>query len=222
VESRFPLAPSVTGHLRASLAASQLTARRKLIKKVETLELEAIDRALQRARGPRHLLHRDRHWRTALRNHVIGRAADVQRSLQHAGGVYFPNRAHAARVTIKQLRYAVELAAATGAWQVPSDLKALRRAQESLGDAHDYEVLLARVDDLLVAGVELNPREVTGLQQYLRGAAVARHARFLATRAGVAEICAACRAWPLSDRRRRGALLAAGLAVPTLLLLHRR
>ncbi len=220
VERRFPLAPSVIGHLRASLAATQVTTRRKLIKKVESLELDRIDRTLRRARRPRHLRN-GRQWRTVLRDHVIGRAIDVQHSLERVGGVYFPNRAHAARVTIKQLRYAVELAGATGAWQPRRGLKPLRRAQESLGDAHDHELLIARVDDLVVDGAELNPREVSGMQQFLRGAAAARHATFLATRGGVADICAVCRAWP-EHGHRRIAMLAAGLTLPALLLLRRR
>ena len=80
---------------------------------------------------------------------AVGRRAGVaERKVHHAAGVYFPNRAHRARIAIKKLRYLAELLEKTERVRKPS-VRALRNAQEALGSIHDREMVLGRLSDLM-------------------------------------------------------------------------
>src|SRR5688572_23409075 len=100
-EARFALAPHVLGHLRAAVTAAQMKARRKAVKKIEGLDLASLPQQFARARRDGFLRFAGRTaWRVALRQQMESRAADVRAAINRAGGVYFPNRVHAARVAI--------------------------------------------------------------------------------------------------------------------------
>lgn len=157
IEGRVPTAAPAAAVLRSRLLPEQLRQRRRLIKTIEAADLEPLDRL--DAALDRHF-HRSRHfW---VRPHplpavvaAIGVGAEiVQERVEHAAGVYFPNRAHNARVAIKKLRYAVELLD-HGQSVRKRSIRALRTAQEALGHVHDREMLLRRL--MAVAGEEEVP-----------------------------------------------------------------
>ena len=218
VESLFS-APATLGYLRAAVAAEQAAARRKAVKKLEALQFELLPEQLRRARLSQ--LRRGRDWRSSLRRHVALRAEEVCTAVQHASGVYLPNRAHSARLSIKHLRYALEFADATGLWRGQRALRTLCKSQEALGEAHDREVLLTRLGDLLAAGVELKQAEADGVAHFVRGEAMAQHRKFVDHRDDILDICAACARVPHRRLRPARALLIAGAAVPSWLLLRR-
>ena len=160
-------------------------------------------------------------WKPALRHQVASRAEAVRAAVNHATGVYLPNRAHAARIAIKRLRYTLELAGETGAWRGPGALRALNKAQKALGEAHDREVLVDRLNALITAGAELPRGEIDALTHFMRSEALAWHGKYLGHRDGILAICAEC---PGESSRRllaSRALLVAAAGVPSLLLLRR-
>jgi CHAD domain-containing protein len=127
---------SATNGLRRELIDLRDAARRRLIKIVE--EFPAAD-AFKRVAIRRSA-------RTTLRTRVHERAQRVREAIDHATGVYFPNRLHRVRIELKKLRYLIELAAHAGAWrpqQAKQALDDLHGVQDILGWLHDREVLLA-------------------------------------------------------------------------------
>jgi len=105
--------------------------------------------------------------------------------------VYFPKRAHEARIEVKKLRYRVELADCTGLWRPPRLLRDLRRIQNTLGDVHDAQVLLDQIDEL-VPEEAVAARDRTLLKCALRSELAARHADYVAKRDRLRAIAAAC------------------------------
>lgn len=116
---------------------------RRLIKTLERVDVEALLQAMndRRPAGIRTRLA-GTGWRHQLRRLLVARTRDVHDAINHATGVYFPNRVHGARIAIKRLRYVAEIAHATGLAELTHALKALRKGQELLGDLHDRQVLI--------------------------------------------------------------------------------
>jgi CHAD domain-containing protein len=218
VEARFPLAPATIGQLRASVATSRLKSRRNMIKTLEEVDVDLIPAQLVRSlrATPRTSILSGR-WRRRLRSHIARRAGEMRVAIDHASGVYFRNRSHTARVTIKKLRYALELGTATGTLTVRRGLKVLRRAQDALGEAHDREVLLERMQGLDHAGVSVNKAEVSALEQFIVSEIHTAHARYLSLRSDLLDVCAACERVPRPAMRRR-AIAVASVAVPAMIL----
>jgi CHAD domain-containing protein len=129
-------------------------------------------------------------WRAALRERIGTHARSVASAVDHAGGVYFPNRAHAVRIAAKKLRYSVELAERTGLWRPPRLLRDLRRVLGTLGSLHDAQVLLDRLDDLLPRD-EVDGRDRRPLQSAVRTEIADAHAAYIERRERLHAICAA-------------------------------
>ena len=219
METRLPLAARPLARLRAATIAEQSKARRKAIKKLEALNLGSLPASLRLGSRNRFGLMRSG-WRHDLRDQIHSRADRVRESVAHAGGVYFPNRLHSARVAIKQLRYTLELAAQAGTLQVTDALPLLRDVQDALGKAHDREMLLARLG-ALDADREQRNAELEAIEQYVRAETLAYHEKYLAQRPNLLAVCDACTSAPRGLSRRSQVLVAAGLAVPSVLLLRR-
>jgi len=220
LDERVSAAGPLIAKLRRDTSRARQKARRRLIKEIDTLDLAAVPRLVARADrwSPFHLPFGQSGWRERLREHIAERAVDVRQSIEHASGVYFPNRSHAARLAMKKLRYALELAQETGAWRVPRAIRRLRKAQDVLGQAHDREVLLGRLKPLAQQDAGADRGAAESLVVYLEADILALHRRYLGMRSDVTAICNACER---SARRRRPAraLLAASAALPALVLL---
>ena len=59
--------------------------------------------------------------------------------------MYLPERLHTVRITMKKLRYALELSNEVAGTRRDSNLAALKRGQELLGRMHDLQVLIERI-----------------------------------------------------------------------------
>jgi CHAD domain-containing protein len=214
LDRRLPPAAPVIATLRHETSRARLTARRRLIKKIEGVDLAGLQPA------PAIYGFATGDWKGKLRMHVGERAADVARSIEHASGVYFPKRAHTARLAIKKLRYALELAHDTGAWHAPRAIRRLRKAQDVLGQVHDRQVLLDRLDVLPQANGS-GHLAVEALVAFLEAEILTLYDRYLGMRTEINGICDACER---SARRRpaRRVLVAATAALPALMLLGRR
>jgi CHAD domain-containing protein len=123
--------------------------QRRVIKRLRKLSDDLDDKA--GARGER--------WRRVLGARVAKRAGAVIKAIGKAGSDDDPKRLHAVRLTLKKLRYAVELAkAASGVTPTP-DFRRLRRAQDLLGELHDRQLLMARLRRSDALGVVISQIE---------------------------------------------------------------
>jgi CHAD domain-containing protein len=104
---------------------------RKLITRLECLEavrlIETLDE--QRVSFPSVVMGpRPAHsWRRDLRYTLRDRARMAAEAVDHATGVYFPRRAHAARIAIKKLRYAMEIAEQTATANLEGAIRELKK-----------------------------------------------------------------------------------------------
>jgi CHAD domain-containing protein len=221
VEARFPQAAGTLGQLRASLTRGQLVARRRMIKTMESADVDALPRQVAHARRPQRPLLHTNPWRERLRLHVACRATELVMAMERAGGVYFRRRSHNARVAVKQLRYALELAGDLGVHLNGEAVRSLRKAQDALGEAHDREVVIKRLRKLKAEGVVAQQSEAAAVEQFLDGEIGALHQKYLAVRPQLREVCAAAgkvrRQLPL----RAGAVAIAAVAIPAALVRRR-
>jgi CHAD domain-containing protein len=97
-------------------------------------------------------------WHWALDARVANRAQRLLTAIQEAGAVYLPERLHDVRIAVKKLRYAAELSAEIARERMTSDVRTLRRAQDTLGRLHDIQVLIERVRE---AQASLTPPSVS-------------------------------------------------------------
>jgi CHAD domain-containing protein len=117
---------------------------RALIKEFERIEIERLLASVQHG-VLRAMRHTASGWDRRLRRAIADRAAEAREAIVHATGVYFPKRAHKARIAIKKFRYATEIAAAAGLWNAREIIRELKKAQDLLGRVHDRQELLDRL-----------------------------------------------------------------------------
>ena len=202
---RMPMALPTIGAARKTLARRQSKARRRMIKMLDDLRLERGDQLRLRRRN---LLRRTvggataRGWGEVLRDRIARRADNLSRAIDHAAGVYFPNRLHDVRVAVKKLRYSAELAGAGGLWRCDDVLADLRRTQDTLGHLHDAEVLRRSIDKL-VGDTDVDQRELAMLKDDLQGEIAERHAKYVAQRERLRLACHACAGAAATFERKR-------------------
>lgn len=214
IEERSPVAAPAASMMRARLARKQVKRRRKLIKRLESLDLSSwSESGLLNGTGWRVIPWAHPRWSRRLTTAIRDQARDLRAAIDHATGVYFPKRAHAARVAIKRLRYSVELLDRSQPERRPS-LRALRRAQDALGSVHDREVLRKRLARLME---DQDVQNANVLDDLLEAESRSSFAQYLELREGVLDTCDRLAAWSAKQiaPRAAGRLLAAGaLALP--------
>lgn len=190
LEDHAPQAAPALVLVRQDYESERLAKTRRLIKTLERLDVDALLRSVSsnHSTALRHRLVANG-WRHQLKHLVVERARNALAAIAHATGVYFPRRTHGARIAIKQLRYAAEMAEATGLSALETSIKALRKAQEILGDLHDRQALAdaldayARHDQVKKASVEV-------ALQVLEREVAQLHQEYLARRAALRDACA--------------------------------
>jgi CHAD domain-containing protein len=199
--------------VRQAHEGDRLTKSRGLIKTLERIDVDVLLRAVTDG-NPAGLRRRltATGWRQQLKHLLVERARVAVETISHATGIYFPRRAHGARIAIKQLRYAAEIAQATRLAEMGTAIKTLRKGQEILGDLHDRQAL---ADTLGGYGKDegVDPDHIQLARQVLQGEVMQLHAQYLERRAGLREACAeveqaAARTWRPSPRLAVGAVLA--------------
>jgi len=130
-------------------------------------------------------------WPGQLRRTIGERAAAARESVHHATGVYFPKRSHAARVALKKLRYALEIACAAGAGHATSDsLRDLKNTQDILGDLHDRHVLVTDLPTKATPELpEIDRSHIALVAKVVDAECRDLHARFVRRRPQVLQIC---------------------------------
>jgi CHAD domain-containing protein len=150
------------------------------------------------------------------------RARRLRQAMEHAAGLYLPDRLHAVRIAVKKLRYSAEIVQdlrglrRTGESSVvtmsrasATRLRTLRRAQEQLGRLHDLEVLAMRVRAVQgtahVSGLQTSA-ELDRLVRQIETECRALHAAYVASRPSLLEVCAHAEAsWQKRVAHRRSA-----------------
>lgn len=145
LEGRVPDAATAIALVRADLNRQLARNRKRLIKSLRHRP-RSIAHAIDGGIHLPHLSSLWRSWRHELRDAIRQRAMKVHAALDQATAVYMPNRAHAARIAVKKLRYVVELALATGVIAEEQVLGDLKRLQEALGRLRDMTVLAEAID----------------------------------------------------------------------------
>jgi CHAD domain-containing protein len=222
LDTRFPLAMAATAQLRAALLHERQEKRRRLVKRLERLSLAGLrERITPRSASER---LRDRiapAWRQAMREHVGRRSKAVRDAIDHAGGIYFPNRSHGVRIAVKKLRYALELEDALGPWHPVRAIRRLKRAQDALGDAHDRQTAIARLESLDPQQPGIRGADVEATIRFLEAEILDLYRKYADQRKELLAICRACDRFA-APRRTGRALMAVGLVVPPLVVLGRR
>ena len=223
LEIRMPHAAPALVVLRQQREQERLDLLRKLIKRLERLEairlIEMLDEHLALPGSLTRVARAGGNWRRDLRYTLTERARVTSDAINHATGVYFPNRAHAARIAIKKLRYAMEIANETGAADRSAAIRELKKAQDLLGELHDRQELIDSLTE--TTGTQTSAREepesvsqVPLLKQVIDAECRDLHGRYLSRRGRMLEICE--RESTAVARSRSRALLTAGaLAVST-------
>lgn len=203
---RMPLAQHAITAAQTMLERRREAARRRLVKTLDGLRLDRRNQLrLQHRRDWWHPFDETlaTGWPALLRGRIARRADKLSQTIDHAGGVYFPNRLHAVRVATKKLRYTAELAGKGGLWPCEEAVADLKRTQETLGRLHDAEVLLKAVNKL-GRKANVDEQELAILKGDLEGEIAERHAKYLAQRERLRAAQQACRsaAERLMPRRR--------------------
>ena len=141
-----------------------------------------------------------------LANRQRDLARGVVEAIDHASGVYFPRRAHNVRISVKKLRYLLEL----GTSSDQSGLKLLRKSQQILGDVQDRHVLYELVAVQRDGDTDTNT-DVDVLLGMLEAEGSMLYERFLEHRTELRSFCAQLTA-SQPHRRSTGALLTIGAA----------
>ena len=153
-------------------------------------------------------------WENVLGAELRDLAGAVAAAIDRAGGVIFSNRLHETRISIKKLRYAMEIATVTGRADLERSVRSVRKAQQLLGSIHDLDVLAQALSKTRHGEERILPVVEHQRRTF--------HDRYLRRRAAVLAACsAAATAARREDRARvarRTALIAsvpiAMLAVP--------
>jgi CHAD domain-containing protein len=149
MSDRLPHTATTDLHaLRQAVHQHQRDARRRMVKKVERLDLPEIRQLFADGHGhtgpwkwlPR-ISGRATSWSEPIWTRIATRSQEAVEAAERTPAIYFPNRVHKVRIAIKKLRYAVEIAAETGIWRPDRILRDLRKLQGILGDIHDLQVL---------------------------------------------------------------------------------
>ncbi len=225
LERTTPAAAGRAAEVRHLIAARQLTARRRLVKKFDDLPLAAaMSAAVHLPKNRWHFARAgmqecDGPIRDALRDH----AAALRHAIDRSSGVYFPKRAHGVRIDAKKLRYILEMtndpeAIAAGG------LKTLKKAQEILGSLHDHEVLKKRFTRL--ADTDKDDSSVEAVLAAIEAECHRLFAEYITRRAALLDVCVAVERFAASTGRRvvrpASLLRIASVALPVAALLVAR
>ena len=192
LQPQLPEAAVAITLLRQDIGRAQHRRRRRLIKALDGINLRRLGRRIASAPEGWAAVSAVWHdWRDQLLDELGTRATNVKAAIDRASGVYMPNRVHDVRIAIKKLRYALELANATGASDDVQVMTELKGAQELLGRLHDWQVL-SRVIHKADLGDTESSRERAVLESVVAFESSRLHAKYLRRRDRVVDVCHSC------------------------------
>jgi CHAD domain-containing protein len=192
----------------------RLSLVRESVKRLERLEIARLLHVLgnEQTRWSRHVPWRatDRRWKHDLRDTLVARSRSAIDAIDHATGIYFPRRSHTARIAIKKLRYAMEIAQATRVADRDRAIRELKKGQDVLGDLHDRQTLIDELGRDMLGDQPGADRDVQVMKQVLEAECHQLHSQYLARRTGLLAVCRAEQRESLRNHQPVGLLVAAG------------
>ena len=144
------------------------------------------------AHGPEASGRRDPRRVAAALCRAARRAEGLRAAIDNAAGIYLPDRLHQVRITVKKLRYALEIAQDLSGSRATARVRTLKRVQDLLGRMHDLEMLIARTR--AVQGRSGAPNlslsaDLDRLVRRLENECRRLHARYMNERKALLRIC---------------------------------
>ncbi len=144
------------------------------------------------AHGPEASGTRDPRRVAAALGRAARRAEGLRAAIDNAAGIYLPDRLHQVRITVKKLRYALEIAQDLSGSRATARVRTLKRVQDLLGRMHDLEMLIARTR--AVQGRSGAPNlslsaDLDRLVRRLENECRRLHARYMNERKALLRIC---------------------------------
>jgi CHAD domain-containing protein len=130
-------------------------------------------------------------WVWAVDARVVRQATRLCAAIDDAGALYDAARLHAVRVALKKMRYAAELSAEARGLNRTAELATLKRAQDTLGRLHDFEILRGRVQrvrDETTGSTGFDVRDFESLTGAIERECRQLHAAFMRDRAELSAI----------------------------------
>ncbi len=118
--------------------------RAAMLKRLDHVNVSKLDRRLEGI-GQALAEPGSETWRDALGARLVQRAKALATAMAAAGHMYAPEQLHQVRIAAKKLRYAAELAYDAGVKSASAPVRAVKRAQDTLGRLHDLQVLQSHV-----------------------------------------------------------------------------
>ena len=187
--------PAVT-RLRLAVIEERETLRRDMLRsveegKIEKLRKQAIAASRKQSRPSRAAANHAARI-AATRERAAARAERVMMTIENAAGLYLPDRLHDVRISIKKLRYALEIASTVSGSRAQSQVRTLKKVQDLLGRMHDLEVLIARTR--AVQGASSAPSlkmsgQLDRLVRRLENECRQLHGRYIAMRQPLLTLC---------------------------------
>jgi CHAD domain-containing protein len=137
------ISPRALARVRHVIAEERLARRRDMLEAITPGKIEKLRRRLV-AVGSSDSPPPKAAAIEAAEYQVGRRAQRLTAAIEHAGGLYLPDRLHAVRVATKKLRYALEIERELKRLRSTSRIGQLKRLQDLLGRMHDFEMLIDR------------------------------------------------------------------------------
>jgi CHAD domain-containing protein len=207
--------------LRHRLLDEQKDRRRMLLTRIDEMPLRSLSDTVIQARLKdtrfhlSHVVSRPA-CAASFREQLAARMGRVRHAVEEASGIYVPEKAHAARIAIKKLRYLLEIVEAARLWNPADAVKTVKRAQGELGEAHDRHLLIDRLNE--IDGEEFL-RERSLAKQLLDAECQDHYSKYVAHRGNLLTVCHSIETFlhPHSFLKQHGSVLAA-LMVPAALV----
>ena len=123
---------------------------------------------------------------------VVRRAERLAAAIEHAGGLYLPDRLHAVRIAAKKLRYALEIERELRKSKSTARVTQLKRLQDLLGRMHDYEILIDRTRQVQADSAGSDRKltlELDTIVRTLEAKCRADHAVYMRRRPTILKLC---------------------------------
>jgi CHAD domain-containing protein len=130
-------------------------------------------------------------WRVALAGRIVRRSKQLEQFVEYAGALYAPDRLHGVRVSVKKLRYALELGQEARLARLTSAVRFMKKMQDNLGELQDREMLLDRVRTIHAAqGHPALSESLERLTRLLEEETRHYHAQYVSHREDLLKLCA--------------------------------
>jgi CHAD domain-containing protein len=148
--------------VRTAVLEERQKRRSEMLDEITPSRLDKLTRRLVRVAAPEERPHVTRNAREEAAAQSAQRARNLKSAIEHAGGIYLPDRLHRVRVEAKKLRYALEIQRELTRARAMVGLARLRSEQDMLGRMHDLEIL---IDKARVVQGTLHPRDRRGMSE---------------------------------------------------------